>query len=298
MLRTGAAVAGLLLLVSCGGGGSEATPEVEPPSPSISTLSPLPMPDTGPPEGRLVADLRQSSRDAALGRFQVWIGNGLAREVDPRSIRYVDPRLPDPIPGERLRANPAGSERGYPLALPPRPDCDAPARARGTAVMRFDGRTARIRVQDEADVVERYVATRCFELSVERVATLTFDEQVPTEGEGEGSVGTLLLRVTPSGTPGGRLRIEQVTGTPLLTPETGPAWRPRATVRGDGDPVVLELPVVPARCDDHAFMESGGATAFRVNLRLDGRPGELVVRMPPAGASAALGFARDSCGLG
>ena len=53
----------------------------------------------------------------------------------------------------------------------------------------------------------------------------------------------------------------------------------------------------PARCDDHVFMESGGATAFLVDLHLDGRPGQLLLRMSPAGASAAIAFARDSCGL-
>ena len=57
----------------------------------------------------------------------------------------------------------------------------------------------------------------------------------------------------------------------------------------------------PARCDEHVFMESGGATAFRVKLHLDtgdgkAEEGELIVRMSPAGASNAIGFARDSCG--
>jgi hypothetical protein len=44
-------------------------------------------------------------------------------------------------------------------------------------------------------------------------------------------------------------------------------------------------------------MEAAGATAFLVGLRLDGRPGRLVVRMDPAGAAAAISFARASCGL-
>jgi hypothetical protein len=296
----GLAVASALLLAGCGGD-DPAAPGADPTgpaAPSVSTLSPLPMPEIGPPEGELVADLRQSSRDAALGRFQVWIGNGLPRDVDPTSIRYDDPRFRAAIPGERLRLNPAGSERGYPLALPPRPDCAAPRRAHGTVTMRFGGRTEQLRVEDEADVVARYVATRCFELALARVATLSFADEVATDSPGEGSVGTLVLVATPSGRPGGELVVETVSGTPLLTPPGEPVWRPGTTVRSDGEAVRMELPVVPARCDDHVFMESGGATAFRVALRLDGEPGELVVRMSSAGASAAIGFARDSCGLG
>lgn len=93
------------------------------------------------------------------------------------------------------------------------------------------------------------------------------------------------------------LRIDSVGGTPLFSAAGSSTWAPRATVRGD-DPVRrIELPVEPARCDDHVFMESGGATAFLVRLHLDGKPGQLVIRMSPAGASAAIAFARDSCGL-
>lgn len=299
MRMLGLGLASALLLAGCADDASAPGADPSgPPSPSVSTLSPLPMPEIGPPEGEIVADLRQSSRDAALGRFQVWIGNGLARDVNPTSIRYDDPRLRSPIPGERLRLNPAGSERGYPLALPPRPDCAAPVREHGTVTMRFAGRSVTLRVADEADVVARYVATRCFELAVDRVATLSFADEVDVDAPGQGSVGTLVLVATPSGRPGGVLTVDTVSGTPLLTPNGEPVWRPDAAVTSEGEVVRIELPVIPARCDDHVFMESGGATAFRVKLHLDGEPGELVVRMSPAGASAAIGFARDSCGLG
>ena len=301
-MRGGVAATGALLvlaLAGCGGGpespGSSAA--TGSPSSSISTLSPLPMPSIGPPPGELVADLRQSSRDAAAGQFQVWIGNGLDRDVDPTSIRYVDPRLPAPVAGERLRLNPSGSERGYPLALPPRPVCDD-AGTRGEVTMTYAGREVTLPVEDEADVVARYVATRCFELAVAAVAELSFADEVPVDRPGEGSVGTLVLEVRPAARGDGVLRIDSVGGTPLLTPQGQPVWRPGLTVRPGDPPATVELPMVPARGDDHVFMESGGATAFRIGLHLDGDPGDLVLRMSPAGASAAIGFARDSCGLG
>lgn len=291
------AVVVLVQAALTGCGGSSAPREAAPPSPSVSTLSPLPMPSIGPPPGELVADLRQSSRDAALDRFQVWVGNGLRRDVDPTSIRYVDPRFPAPIPGERLRPDPAGSERGYPLALPDRPVCRMRDGA-GRLVMTYAGRRVTLPVEDEADVVARYVATRCFELAVARVGQLSFADHVTVDREGEGSVGRLVLVVRPSGRSGGELRIDSVGGTPLLTPADRAAWTPGVTVRSDGPARRIGLPVVPARCDDHVFMESGGATAFLVRLHLDGEAGELVVRMSPQGASSAIGFARDSCGLG
>lgn len=290
-------VSATLLLTACAGSSPSAGPEPSPSS-SISTLTALPMPDMGPPPGKLVADLRQSSRDSALDQFQVWIGNGLRHEINPTSIRYLDPRLRAPIPGERLRANPSDAERGYPLALPTRPRCGvSTGAAPGRVAITFDGRRATIPVEDEADVVDRYVASRCLELAVSQVADLSFADEVPVDGSGEGSVATLVLVAKPTGRPGRVLTIETVGGTPVLTAKGSGVWRPRAKVRGDGPVQRIRLPVVPNRCDDHAFLEAGGATAFIVHLSLGDRSGDLLLRMSDEGAANAIRFARDSCGL-
>ena len=263
--------------------------------PSVPTLTPIPLPPEGPPTGRLYADLRQSSRDAALGRMEVWIGNDTRQDVTPTRIRYTDPRFRHAVAGERLRLNPSRSERGYPLTLPAAPACGR-HRGPGTLSVTYVGRTVTLPVTDDNDIVARYVASRCLELAVDRVAVLRFADRVPVDGEGEGSTGTLVLVARPTGVPGHVLRIDTVGGTPLLG-AAGGQWRPRAVVRSDGPVRRIGLPVRPARCDDHVFMESAGATAFLVSLHLDGRPGSLVVRMSPVGASAAIAFARDSCGL-
>ena len=266
------------------------------PTPSVRTLSPMPAPDSGPPPGELVADLRQSSRDAALGRFQVWVGNGHERPVLPRRIVYRDWRFLGPITGERLREIPSGSERGFPLALPDRPRCDEQVDRPQVLTVLAGDLVAHVDVEDEADVVARHVTSRCFALDLERAVALAFDDEV-TPAEGEDDVATLTLRLTPSGRAGHRVTVRSIAGTPVLTPPGQPVWRPRATVTSDGEPVVLELPVTPARCDAHAFAESGGATAFRVRLVLDGRPGEAVVRMGDEGAARVLDFAQEACGL-
>src|SRR6478672_2910550 len=296
------------LAAGCGpGDGPDASPSSSSPalspasspasaSPPVPTLTPIELPPPGPPTGKLLADLRQSSRDAALGRMEVWIGNDTRHDVTPTRIRYTDPRFRRPVAGERLRLNPSRSERGYPLTLPTRPVCGAhhgPARLSVT----YGGRTASLPVTDDNDIVARYVASRCLELAVDRVARLRFSDRVAVDRPGEGSTGTLTLVARPTGVPGHLLRIDTVGGTPLLGAAGGTPWRPRVTVHGDGPVERIGLPVQPARCDDHVFMESAGATAFLVTLHLDGRPGSLVVRMSPAGASEAIAFARDSCGL-
>ncbi|WP_110180731.1 hypothetical protein [Nocardioides solisilvae] len=301
------AVLPLLWTGACspGTGGDDAgAPAASPAaSPSIRTLEPLPAVDDGPPEGELVAELLQSSRDAAAGRFQVWVGNGTDRPLRLRSVRYLDWRYFGPLDADRVRPVPAGSERGFLVALPSRPRCapvDRPPAVELRVVRpggRSDGtRTRMLDVSDEADVVARHVASRCFELDLRRDFALSVDDRVQRVDE---KVAELTLRVRPRGRPGGahrRLDLRSVSGTPVLTPYRRPVWRPGVTVTGHGDAVAVPLRVAPARCDGHAVAESGGATAFRVRMRLDGRRGELLVRMTPRGAARALRFAAAACG--
>ncbi|QCX27575.1 hypothetical protein [Nocardioides jishulii] len=250
--------------------------------------------------------MRQSSLDVSLGRMQVWISNDTRHDARPQSLAYDDVRLRAPLQADpaRLRPIPAGSERGFPLVLPRRVDCDAPsvsddrAEGSGRVEVRTPRFTRRLRVSDETDVVGRFVNLRCAEQRLAEVAVLRWSDAVPADRPGPGSPGVLSLLVRPTGTPGHTLRIDTVAGSHLLgSADEEPVWKPGLMVRSDGPPARVRLPLRPARCDGHAFAEGGGATAFRVRFRLDGEPGELVLRMGEAGRRAALAFARTSCGL-
>ncbi|MXG89433.1 hypothetical protein [Nocardioides flavescens] len=309
MRRAGAAacVAALLLTGACTDDPSTdetggAAPGGASPSASIYTLTPLPAPSQAPPSGTLVADLRQSSRDAAAGRFEVWIDNDTDDAITPTRISYADGRFRAPLPATRLREIPSQSTRGFQIAQPDRPACRgreaaAVTAARVTVAYRTaegERRRVTVPVSDEAEVAERYASSRCLELGVDRVATLSWADEVPSSGE-VGSTSTLTLRVDPTGLPGHTLSIDSIRGTPILNSADGD-WEPAVTVDTDTAAFALPLPVKPTRCDAHAFAESGGATAFVVNLHLDGEPGQVTVRMDPAGAAAAIAFARASCG--
>ena len=301
--RVGLAVA-CLALSACSGTDEPAPAPVAttlaaPSSSSLPTLSPLPQPEEPPPTGRLIADMRQTTIDASLGRMQVWVDNDTTHDVTPTEIRYRDRRLPRDLAGERLRTDPAQSERGYPLALPARPRCGSSAPAgHGILEVRYAGRLDRIRVHDPTDVVGRYVAGRCREIALAAVADLRWSDQVPADSPDEGAAGTLTLLVRPTGTPGHRLLIDHVTGSYLLGSAAGPdAWAPRLVVAAEDPPSRIDLPLQPARCDGHAFAEGGAATAFRVSYVLDGEPGEILLRMSPAGMGNALAYAAHSCGL-
>lgn len=298
----------LLLTTACSADTTDAArdaPSVSGTTP-VPTLSPLPLPPEPPPSGRLLADMRQSSLDAAAGQSQVWVDNDTLEDLVPVRITYTDPRLPEPVVATRMRGMPAQAERGFPLALPAQPRCgvDAPAESGRVEVRTQDGTTYRSRVTDETDVIGRYVAARCGELRLRGVVDLSWSPSVFDGEPAEGDVGELVLLLRPTGVPG-RVRILTVGGSHLLGAADGQPWRPDLVVLGTDAPSELVLPLLPARCDDHAFMEGGNAFAFRVGYVIDapdGRPagrteGSLLLRMDPEGAGNALRFARASCGL-
>jgi hypothetical protein len=295
MRWVGLVVAALLLVGCSDSDGPSASPEPSP-SRSIRTLTPLPMPTQPPPTGRLIADMRQSSRDAAAGRMEVWIDNDTAGEIMPTRITYSDPRFRTQLPGTRLeRAIPSQSERGFPIYLPPRPACDHP-RGAGTITVEYGDKSRTIGVEDSTDVAGRFSTSRCLELSIAEVAELSWDDDVPFDGT-VGDPSTLTLVVRPTGEPGPRLTIDTVSGTPVLAPVGTDVWRPDATIRGTDSPSRIELPLKPNRCDAHAFQESGGATAFKIGVHLDGQPGQITLRMSIPGAKNAIDFARATCGM-
>ena len=291
--------------LAVGGCGSDPDPassgSAPSPSSSVRTLAPLRV--TRPPAtGELSADLRQSSRDAALGRMQVWIRNDRESDLLPTRVTYSDDRLTAPLTGGRLRVIPARSFRGYTLTLPRLPDCGATAASgSGTVVVEHGDERESLPVEDEADVVQRFQDTRCFEVTVAKVADLSWSDDVPVDHPGEGGIGTLVLQVRPRGGDGS-LTVDSVAGTPLLSSYRTPVWTPDLTVRGTDEPTSVDLPVHPARCDEHAFMEAAGGTALRVKLTVrlgageEPESGELILRMSPEGAAHAIQYVRDSCG--
>lgn len=307
-MRAGA-VAACALLVLAGCGDDEPSGPGTGTSPSGTgvptiTVSALPEP---PPTDTLIADMRQSSRDAAAGRMEVWIDNDTSEDVTPTRITYLDGRFRTPLKGERLREIPAQSTRGFQFSLPPRPTCgtsnDVEATLEhplGKVEVTYGSTTETLEVADETDVAGRYTRARCLEIAIADVATLSWADEVtpgdPTEAPID-SEGTLTLVLDTTGKPGASLTIDTVSGTPILSAVGSDVWRPDVTVSGDDEPLRVDLPLKPTRCDAHAFAESGGATAFKIGLHLDGEPGQITLRMTAAGAANAINYARASCGL-
>jgi hypothetical protein len=259
------------------------------------------MPPEPPPSGKLLADLEQSSRDGAAGRFQVWVDNDTDSDITPTKVTYTDARFRTPLPGTRLRDIPSQARRGFPVYIPDRPACDRTATS-GTVTVEYTvgGRheTTTVPVEDEAEVIQRVTSASCLELAVAKIAHLTWADQVTASGDGgQGSVGTLTLVVDTTGKPGSTLVIDTIAGNPVLSPGELGVYQADLTIRGDQPPQRVPIPVKPTRCDLHAFGESGSFAAFAFNVHLDGKAGQFVLRMGETAAKNAIDYAKASCGF-
>jgi hypothetical protein len=282
-----------------------AGPTSAPPSPT-KTLTMLPLPEKTL-SGSLTAELQQSSRDVALGRFQVWITNGLEREVSPRRIVYRDPMLSTAVTGGRLRPIPSGSYRGYTLDLV-EPSCEgsrgkrtaqatAKATATATVTVSYGAEVETLPVEDETGVVARWSSERCDEIAIEQVARLEWSPGIEVQGTGEDALALFRLTARPTGRPGGSVTIETVGGTPLFTSADGDFWTVHGRVRSDDEAVTFELPAQPARCDAHAFGAAGGGTTFFVNVTIGKqRQGQIRLAMSPEVTAEAFEYAAEACG--
>ena len=279
-----------------GDGAGAADPTSAPSSPT-KTLTMLPAPEKTL-SGTLTAELQQSSRDVALGRFQVWITNGLAREIKPRRIVYKDALLTRPVLGGRLRPIPSGAYRGYTLDLV-EPRCGG-KRSPASVTVTYDDDVESFPVEDETGVVERWSHERCDEIAIERIAHLEWTPGIEVQGSGSDAVALFRLTATPTGRPGGAITIDTVGGTPLFTSADGDFWTVGQRVRSDGPAVTMELPAQPARCDSHAFGSATGGTTFFVNLTIGtgqaARAGQVRLAMSPEVTAETFSYAAEVCG--
>jgi hypothetical protein len=300
-----AALALLAAAVSgCGGDDQPGDPSAGPqPSPTTSlfTLTPVPLPPKPPPTGKLIADIEQSSRDGAAHRFEVWINNDTDSTITPTKVTYRDERFQGPLDATRLRDIPSQARRGFQILEPDRPACESRATSGNVTVdytVNGEPKSQTVPVDDEAEVVGRIASSTCLEQSISKVAELSWADEVTASGDGgKGSVGTMTLVVDTTGQPGPTLVIDTIVGNPVLSPGERGVFDAHLTITGDQPSQRIAVPVKPTRCDAHAFGESGSFAAFAMNVHVDGKAGQFVLRMGQTAALNAINYAKASCGF-
>ena len=290
------------MLAACGGNDDHepADSAAPPPTPS-KTITMVPLPPAPPPCGKLIADLEQATHDGARNQFEIWIDNDTEKTITPRKLTYQDKRFRTSLSGTRLREMPAQSQRGFPFAVPDRPACHSKAPS-GTLTVDYtvhgQRKSVTVPVKDENDVIQRITSARCLLLNVDKIADLSWADEVTASGDGgKGSTGTMTLEIDPTGRPGSTLVIDTIVGNPVLSPGAHGVFDANLTITGDQPPQRVAVPLKPTRCDAHAFGESGNFNAFAFNVHLDGQPGQFVLRLGEAGSVNAVTFAKASCGF-
>jgi hypothetical protein len=296
-------VIGLVLVTAGCGGDDQPDAGGREPSPTSSqfSLTPVPLPPEPPPSGKLIVAIEQSTRDGAANRFQVWVDNDTDSLITPTKVTYRDDRFRTALPATRLRDIPSQSRRGFPIYEPKRPACGSKATT-GTLTVDYtvhgEQKTTTVPVEDEADVIERITSARCLELTIAQVAHLSWADEVTASGDGgKGSVGTLTLVVDTTGKPGPEVVIDTIVGNPVLSPGERGVFQADLTITGEQPSQRIPVPLKPTRCDAHAFAAAGNFAEFAVNVHVDGKPGQIVLSLSPAGAANAVHFAEASCGF-
>lgn len=135
----------------------------------------------------------------------------------------------------------------------------------------------------------------CAESTLQEAAAITVGDP-RVEGDGRGSVLHLPVTLSPSGRRsdvrfagfGSTVLFRQAPGSPTAV-----------DVRLDGDPVTLDMRVVPARCDPHALAEDKVGRLFPVQVRADdvAEGASFFLPLTQEQKRAFFAYFRSSCGL-
>ncbi len=245
--------------------------------------APAPAPTTMP-EGVEVA-LVQLRSDVADRQAQVEITNATDSPLVVGEVSVADPRLDGEA--RRIVAKTStirpGGVTDIRIQLPP-VLCPAPDDATATFTFSYtlgdrEG-VAVASLPDPLSFMPRLHERECVAAGLSRAASVSFTAFTPSDA---GEPADLELTIAPTGA--GAAEITGIRETNLVTfampGGEGGLWPLRVSVgAGDSAPIVLHLPLVPARCDPHAVLEDKRGTVFGLEAVVDDEPGRIEL---PAG---------------
>ena len=242
---------------------------------------PAATPDPTPtlPEG-VTVELAQLRADVAPRQAQVRVVNGSDAAITVRQVRVEDPRLDGPatrLIADRASTISPGGVVDIRVQLPP-VECTAPDEAEAQVVLELVGESSSAEVTVPAPDALGFLAPlhvrECLQERMSDAATLAFTGFRPSA---PGEPATLELTVTPTGAGAGtvvgleRTNLLDFAGTPA---EDEVFHLDIEVSAAEAEPVVVEIPLVPFRCDPHAVQEDKRGTIFDVRIELEGEPGE------------------------
>ena len=245
----------------------------------------------------------QSRFDRGLHQLEVKVSNDTAAAITVISATLDSSRFLMPAVFDRPQRVPSGSARDLRVQLG-EPDCSGSA-TRDEVVLEFaledgTGGTTRLPITDGAPI-DAINDEDCLGVSASAIATISAGDTVEWS-PGARQPAILEITAVPTGAAG-TLTIVEAKATVLLglVDEAGQATYEQPenqTVDASSQPAVVQLRLVPARCDPHAVAEDKRGTFFPLQLETsDGRAGLLYVPVSDAVRASLYEFFADYCGL-
>lgn len=235
----------------------------------------------------------QQRGDIAVGRVQLRVTNDSATATTLTAASFTSPVLAGPAEWNAVRPTTLAPGRTVDLpVLLPAIRCTDDAQA-PEATFTADGVTATAPLADELDVLPRASATACDRDDLASVV------QVRATSAAAGPDGSILMRVAVEPVPEGRGTADLVAlrGTVLLRFAAGAEAPVGLSVAAGDAPSVVEIAVVPQRCDAHAIAEDKVGTLFDLVARVDGREVVVPLERSKDVADALLALTAEVCGL-
>ncbi len=250
------------------------------------------------PSGVEAALLQQRS-DVAAHQAQVRIRNGSDDDLVVGDVTVRDPRFRTPAGRvvDRTTTLAPGASVDVRIQLG-QVDCDHADAAEPTLTLAYtvDGepRTATGPIGEQIPFLAALHAAECLRARVEDAAAVELGRFTPSE-PGEPAVLELVVGPAEAGATA-RVELTGVRETNLLTFSGG---SPHSLALHPGaDRQVVELPLLPSRCDPHAVQEDKRGTVFRVDVSIDGDTGAFDLAASPELRARILTWVADWCGYG
>ncbi|MDR7187706.1 hypothetical protein J2Y46_000522 [Microbacterium sp. BE35] len=278
------ALAGALALTGCAA--TARTPE---PAPTL-------------PAG-VVVELQQLRSDVAGRQAQVHLENGGDAPLTVAEVRVEDERLAGPavrVIGGRVSTVAPGGAVDIRVQLPP-VDCTAPDDGEVHVVLELTGDSASTEVTasapDPLGFLAELHARECLLERVTDAAALSFTGFEPSA---PGAPAALELTVSPTGDAA--VTIEGIGRTNLIDFAGAASEEVHAldveVTEGESEPIVVQIPIVPFRCDPHAVQEDKRGTIFDLAVGLEGESGSVELFVGEEMRGRILTWVAAWCGFG
>ena len=240
--------------------------------------------------------------DIGEGIISMLVTNNGPAPVDITAAELSTPLYPDTsrwTPGPSGRSSlKAGATVALPAPLTAAPICGNSPQlqttppAEATVLLTVDGQQQNYEAPDPYAALERLQQQSCLEHAVLDVAALELSPDLAVAPDG----GTAVVRlsIVPAGNTGS-ITLVSFGETILLAEDPGQQWPRNISVSGSDDPAVVELSVLPARCDAHALAEDKTGTKLPIDVETSAGSGQIRLVPDPEFTGSVYSFVQSAC---